>query len=522
MYSVILVDDEVFTRKGLRNLIDWEACGFRVSGEADNGEDALALVRSDKPDLVITDIRMPVMDGLELIRRVREDPALSDLAFIIISGYDDFAYAQKAVRYGVVDFILKPVDDRELQGVLRELADRLDREREERQQQTRLISERMISALIRGDAPEEDIAAWAAEQGYETEGAFRYMLVEVNDLHPWQDAAPPPPETIRQAIKEEIRALFGHERYPYIHNHSKRYGLVVPVSLCPDGPDGLDRFAERLQSGLSRRLGAPVYLFIGKAVDGLRRLKDSYQSANAAGLHKFAADGRIMIHDRLPDEPLNYMSLDPAFFRRLNERVEEGAEAELRAAIDALFQEFKALRLAPEAVKLALHACVSDVLNILQRMDVDGAELAHLPPMLGWHDLNLTPEELKRLFTAFMLESAERMAARRKDSVKGSIQKIKDYIEAHYHENISLKSIAATFYTNPVYLGQLFKKTYGMYFNEFLLSVRIREAKKLLRRTDLRIYEIAGKVGFNNADYFVTQFEKIEKMTPTEYRNKLV
>lgn len=522
MYSVILVDDEVFTRKGLRNLINWEACGFRVTGEADNGEDALEIVRRDRPDLVITDIRMPVMDGLELIRLVREDEALAATAFIIISGYDDFAYAQKAVRYGVVDFILKPVDDREMENVLKKLAERLDREKRERQRQTRLFGEQMVAALIRGDALDEDVDKWAAGEGYRPDGSFRYVLAEVNDLHPWQDRKPPAPDEIRRAIQEEAALLFGGDRQPYVHIHSKRFGLIVPADHWSDGGDGPVRFLERLQAALSRRLDAPVYLFVGETVPRLRDLRESYQSATAAALHKYALDRRIIVHDELAGEPLNYASLDPALIRRLAERAEEGDETALAAAIEDVFRLFRELRLAPEAVKLAVHACVSELLNTMNRLGIDSSELRHLPPMLGWQDLCLTPEELKRLFTAFMTECADRLAAKRKDSIKGSIQKIKEYIEAHYHENISLKSIAATFYTNPVYLGQLFKKTYGMYFNEYLLSIRIREAKKLLRRTDLRIYEIAHRVGFSNPDYFVTQFEKIENMTPTEYRNKLV
>lgn len=522
MYSVILVDDEVFSRQGLRNLIDWEDCGFTVTGEAGNGEDALAMIHRDKPDLVITDIRMPVMDGLELIRRIREDHALSDTEFIIISGYDDFAYAQKAVRYGVLDFILKPIDEHELQSVLKELAGKLDREEWERQQQNRLIGERMISTLIRGDAPDADIAEWAAEQGFRPDETFRYMLVEVNDLHPWQDKPIPSPEDMRLAIKEEIKTLLCEDRLPYVHMHAKRFGVILPASRLPEGKDGLESVAGRLQAAISRRLDAPVYLFIGDAVSRLQELKESYQTANAAALHKYAWDGLVIIHDRLPETPLNYTSLDPSILRQLNERVEEGVEADILHAIESVFNEFRNLRLAPEAVKLAIHACVTEVLKGMKRLDIDSSDMVHLPPMLGWQDLSLSPGELKRLFTAFMLESADRLAVRRKDSVKGSIQKIKEYIEANYHENISLKSIAAKFYTNPVYLGQLFKKTYGVYFNEFLLSIRIREAKKLLRRTDLRIYEVANRVGFNNADYFVTQFEKIEKMTPTEYRNKLV
>lgn len=522
MYSVILVDDEVFSRQGLRNLIDWESCGFTVTGEAGNGEDALALIRKTMPDLVITDIRMPVMDGLELIRRIREDETMQAMECIIISGHDDFAYAQKAVRYGVLDFILKPVDDKELQDVLQELAAKLDRAKAEREQQTRLHHERMISALIRGEASAEEIHDWAADQGFAADEAFRYVLVEINDLHPWQDREHPTTETIRQTISGAVRELLDKTYDPYIHEHAKRFGYILPRSRCPEARGGLKRFVSRLEERVSRELDAPVYLYIGKAIPHLRDLQEAYQTATNAALYKYVADSRIIIHDRLPEAPLNHASLDRALVGQLIEKVEEGAAEQLLPIIDNIFAAFREQRFAPEAVKLAIHACVTEVLKSLKRMDVEQEKLAHLSPMLGWQDLCLSPEELKRLFTAFLLESTDKLTANRRDSIKGSIQKIKDYIEEHYHENISLKNIAATFYMNPVYLGQLFKKTYGVYFNEFLLDIRIKEAKKLLRQTDLRIYEIADRVGFKNADYFVTQFEKIESLTPTEYRNKLV
>ena len=122
----------------------------------------------------------------------------------------------------------------------------------------------------------------------------------------------------------------------------------------------------------------------------------------------------------------------------------------------------------------------------------------------------------------FAEESGRYIANLRKRQQGGDIPKIRSYIEANYQENISLKSIAAVFYINPVYLGQVFKKAYGMYFNDFLQQLRVNEAKRLLRQTDLRIYEVAERVGFGNSDYFVTRFEKIEGVTPSEYRNSLI
>ena len=190
--------------------------------------------------------------------------------------------------------------------------------------------------------------------------------------------------------------------------------------------------------------------------------------------------------------------------------------------IDQLFDEFRTKGFAPEAIKMNIHQCVTNVVNLIKELNGDERTLVSLEPILSWHDLNLSLQELKRLYTNFMTESSDYLKQLRREYGKGGIHQIKNYIDQNFHKNISLKSIASEFYMNSVYLGQLFKKHYGVYFNEYLLGLRIQEAKKLLRQTDLRIYEIAEKVGFSNADYFVTQFEKIEKMTPSEYRNKLI
>ncbi|MNJ47496.1 HTH-type transcriptional regulator YesS [compost metagenome] len=216
------------------------------------------------------------------------------------------------------------------------------------------------------------------------------------------------------------------------------------------------------------------------------------------------------------------MPIDQELYNSLVEQIEELQFNELQLTVNSLFQLFQEKHYAPEAVKMNIHQCVLGVIEIIRSMDGDEQGLDSLAPIIGWHDLNLSLRELQRLFIAFATESGQYIGELRKEQQRGGIHKIRAYIEEHYQENISLKSIAARFYMNSVYLGQLFKKTYGLYFNDFLLQLRVGEAKRLLRQTDLRIYEVAERVGFGNPDYFVTQFEKLEKLTPSEYRSRLV
>ncbi|GAA0136723.1 response regulator transcription factor [Paenibacillus sp. YSY-4.3] len=524
LHSVILVDDELFTRKGLIKLIDWGACGFQISGEADNGEDALELIRSARPDLVITDIRMPVLDGLGLIRQLIEEDEQPPV-FVIISGYDDFSYAQQAVRYGVHDFILKPIDEGEFTEMLCRLSGRLREEREEKEREKRLENQAMIESIIRNEAEEQFISTWEEQLNLTNGDSLYYMLVELNDLHPWRQVEEEeelPLHRFKEQVEQALQEIVGGEQPLYIYEHRNRIGVIVPERLLKPFHNNIRSFAESLQTRIKVREGR-VFIYAGCPVQGLAGLRGAYESAKEALLYKYVHDHEgIVVHSQTSECAVQYMPVDQELYHRLIEQIEEYRLEELGRSIKQMFQRFQGKRYAPEAVKMSIHQCVLGVVDIVRGMEGDERTLGSLDPVIGWHDLNLSLQELQRLFAAFAAESGQYISVLRKEQQKGGIHKIRAYIEEHYHENISLKSIAAKFYMNPVYLGQLFRKTYGVYFNDFLLQLRISEAKRLLRQTDMRIYEVADRVGFSNPDYFVTQFEKLEKLTPSEYRSQLV
>jgi two-component system response regulator YesN len=162
------------------------------------------------------------------------------------------------------------------------------------------------------------------------------------------------------------------------------------------------------------------------------------------------------------------------------------------------------------------------IINIIRQLEGNEKDLQWLDELLNWQMKYRNLKQLRHVLLQFIEEAAKYIAEKRGEKNEGSIEKVKKYIDSHYKENIYLKGIAAEFHMNPVYLGQLFRKNYGVYFNEYVLSLRIEDAKRLLRQTKKRMYEIADLVGFQNADYFAAQFEKLENMTPTDYRNKMI
>jgi two-component system response regulator YesN len=531
LHRAIVVDDETFTRKGLLQLMDWQACGFEIVGEADNGEDALELISRIHPDLVITDIRMPVLDGLELIRSVLEQ-STEHPAFIILSGYSDFAYAQQAIRYGVHDFMLKPIDEGDFSATLRKLSERLHREQQNAQRYQNHHAGGLLETVMMNPVDDVVVTQWEQQLRLGEATYMYYVLVELNDQHPWRSGADGVMLSLfqfRELIEQALHRLMDGKYPLYVHEHRNRIGLIVPDFFlgCFEGKvevfmKALQREIEGMKT-LKGQLGSRVFVYAGKPVNRLQDIQQSYACAKEAVLHKYIYDNSgIVVYLREGMPPLHYKTIPQDVLDRLTEQVEELRLDELRVAVDYLFSSFREECYAPEAMKMSLHQCLLSIVRVIQNMQGNERSLQSLEPMMNWQDMNLSLGELQRLFTAFAEESGRYIGVLRKDCQQGGIQHIRAYIEQHAAENISLKSIAARFYMNPVYLGQLFRKTYGVYFNEFLLKLRVQEAKRLLRQTDLRIYEIAERVGFGSSDYFVTQFEKMAHATPSEYRNSLI
>lgn len=525
MYKVVLVEDEIFARQGLRNLMNWEELGYEVVQEADNGEEALGVIAALRPELVITDIRMPVVDGLELISMVRS-AGYSETRFIIISGYGDFKYAQQAIKHGVNDFILKPIDEEELTNALVELAVQMEKEKRMKDA-TAANATKVLGRLLRGETRIGEGEKVAFAPDLPPGGPYYYLIAEMNGLMKPGAAAADPQELqdFRKAVCEICANSGRLDHAVYLYEH--RMGVLgFPLWLGKWGSDAdkiAGELAERLASGLGKRFLLPVRVYLGDRADQLSDLSHAYGTASETMAYKYAFSGLKALHYReMKQQELRYMEFEPSQYAKLLEQLEEGHQEAMRGTVDWVFETMQNHRFAPEGVQNTIARYVFAVIGLIRSMRGDENRLNSLEGMLQWQDYPVTLEQLKERFRLFIEESATLTDSLRKANSKGDIMKIKSYIEQHYNEDINLKSIAARFYMNPVYLGQLFKKTFGLYFNDFLLQIRIDKAKQLLRQTEKRVYEIAREVGFENPDYFVCKFEKVEGQTPTAYRNKLL
>jgi len=509
MLRVLLVDDETFFRQGLRAIVDWQACGYEVIGEEDNGEDALQFILRERPDVVITDIRMPEIDGLELIHKVVQEQKLNT-KFIIVSGYDEFKYAQQAVRYGVCDFLLKPIDESGLEETLQQLADTIKRESQQQEKSITHQNQELLNQLELGMLTEEQLLDIYRRLGLDPAAAHYFVLLE---YHPTAGSRKQEPFSYLQL--STIQALLPSISMKHMFPQRGHLGIIVPQSFLQQH-SSIHMFVRQLYNRLS--VDQELFVFYSEQCTGVHFLPNAYQEALHATQFKYIDDRVLFDYTQLKQLELRTIMLPSESYKDVLHEIESNNEEGIERELDRLMEQFGKQRCSVEAIKATIHKLVADCLHIVQTMQIDKERLSHLHELIGWETTYMNRMTLRELLLSFALDCSRRIAEERKEMAKGGIQRIKKYIDQHYAEQISLKSIASQFYINPVYLGQLFKKNYQLYFNEYLLQLRIQEAKKLLRQTDLKIYEVAERVGFSHPEYFVSQFEKHEKLSPTSYR----
>jgi len=423
MYDIMIVDDEPASRKALEYVLDWERHGFQIAGEASSGEEALAMMAGQSYALIVTDIRMPGMDGLELAERIR---SASDVPILILSGYEDFEYARKAMRIGVEDYLMKPVE-------AAELVDKLAHIRRHLETKT-LTEQRLYHAL---------------------------PVMRDQWLRHWAHGLLDDPKML------ERLAL------PIPVQDSEAYSLLL-VELDVGPLAKYDRLGQDLKI---RRFA-------------VRNIMEELCGRHGAVFEESDARFGLIRMDRAEA----MLKRQPADYAR-----------ELREAV---------LRYAKEAVTVSVGPTVSASQQLVS------SYLAALR-LLEERSLPL-PHERERAQGggAAGILVAQPLDFNREPQAKQLVEKVKRIARERYHQNINLRLIAGKIYLNPTYLGHLFATQEGVSFSQYLLSLRMESAKRLLQRTDKKIYEIAPEVGYREIDWFYKKFRDYTGMSPGEYREK--
>jgi two-component system response regulator YesN len=527
---VLIVDDEVTIRDGLKCKIDWQAQGFEICAEASDGEEALREMERHEPDVVFTDIRMPVMDGLRLLRECAE--RFPHLKTVVLSGYDDFSYARVAMKYGAKDYLLKPVIRKELIELLERLRKEIDEERLNRRQgqpsgwngQTaHFLREQFLLNLVKGQEIRfpaqirEHAARLQLDRYLADDAKVRFLVAEIRHESMY-DADGRRDDLLFLAFYYLVRELCQEWRRDafVFHDPARRNMLHLIV-----GADGNERSAEEwarqtLQPAIRRYLKAESVVGIGFAVSGLDSLREGFQSSLYAWSQSPSGlkSGIITADQAAKDDP----GFPPETEKRIATLLHNLDLAAFSSCLDGLMK--------PELSVRGLAVRFLKVLFLLEsfcrRHELDEPEIDRI--LLGLPDSvwQLQNEiRMKAVLTDLASRCISRVRRTQATGVAEIVGAIKRYLQENYHSaDISLAMLAETFHVNPTYLSEIFKKNTGETYTEYLMNLRINKSMTLLKDPLLRVVDVSELTGFSNPNYFSIVFKKKTGMSPVEYRNK--
>ncbi|MBQ9142092.1 MAG: response regulator transcription factor [Lachnospiraceae bacterium] len=517
MYKVLIVDDEEFIRNGLRCILDWEEEGFEICGDAGNGELALQMIQQLQPDLVLMDIRMPKVSGLEVVKYCSEQEL--PCKFIIISGFSDFKYAQEAIRYGVENYLTKPIDEDELLPTVRQVKSALD-EKYRNMNHLEHIRQKAKDAILHDIVTgSEDLEAMLRDNDIDQLElhAEIYQIVIYENFSPAKDS-------LSYSFADLLRVTNrGEHTFNYFEEDQKKIILLK-------GNYALSRFNDFLQHYQGNnppQKGSPMdtlFLAYGRPVSSLLDVHLSYQDALTLIRRRFfCIQGQHTLgYDELPDMRTNTNRISSEYLQETTDYLVGYLQTFNRNNVaKTLFQLEEYLYNVGNDISEVKLFLTDLYLQVKERICVLYPN-STIPFNGNSAVINLI--ESKHYMYEIIQYLSEQfemiMNATGNPSRNNIIDDILYYIEHNYQNNIKLETIAPLFGYNSAYLGKIFSKTVGENFNSYIDHMRIEHSKEMLLNNAYKVYEIAEKVGYRNVDYFHKKFRKYVGESPAEYRKK--
>ena len=527
MIKVLIVDDEPFIRQGLKILIDWGKYGYEISAEAANGKEAIRILENQPIDLVVVDIKMPGMDGLELITYVREHISQT-VRFIILSGYYEFNYARQAINYKVTDYILKPVEKNELIDNLLKIRREFELKKQEKKVEeirNRLEYDKNLQDIIYGNYEQKNLDY--VKQYICLSQSMRYISFEFDESDAdFQKLSVEEKIRIQQTYYKQLLSILSEHPYHIINgvNKSEGYfdiGFIYSrdFALCNKMKDR--EYINNLYEKIKQIDCYALKVFIGQHVESIEKISDSYRStAIARSFHNFSdAKQHIAYYDEVAYKKANQFGIGKKLIEELILYVKNNDIERIEKSVDKIYKELRENLIEPKLISANIYYLLYCLIDLAKELDhhTDQQEILQYLGQEAFDKLAAGGSSVH--FKKFAVEYSKYLEQLRINASRGGLLlKIEKDITEHYMENLSLKSLGDKYYMNSVYLGQLFKKEYGVAFKDYLNHFRIKKAMQLLVTTDERVYAIASQVGYNNPDYFISKFVQLNGVTPHQYR----
>ncbi len=536
MIKVFLVEDEIVIREGIKKNINWQQEGFEFVGEASDGELAYPLISNTKPDILITDIKMPFMDGLELSRLVKKE--LPDIKILVLSGYNEFEYAKEAIGIGITEYLVKPVSGEKLLEAVKKVAKIIEEERQQKQfllayqneqeERKQLARQNMFCRLVEGKSSVSVLLNEAREVGMDLRATqYNIVLFQVfteveaeNYSHDLNRLTVKIEELIT-TMPEVIMIERGLEGFAFILKGTDNRNIEEILPL----------FLDRLKNAMEEYPGMEYFGGIGITVERLSELKACFEKANRAYAYRYLRERNQFVTSDMPKEPgmvdeeltlgaLNVKNLERKAVERF---LATGLLGEVSDFVDEYFYSLGEQNV--QSMLFRQYIVMDAYITTAGTLEKLGYETKALVEECGdfktmadvFNTIEQTTDYLKHVLS---------VAIRFRDKVSQKkyvqlLEDAKEYIwENFQNEDISLNTVAASVNLSPNHFSTIFSQEMGQTFIEYLTNVRMEKAKELLRNSNLRTSEIASQVGYRDAHYFSYLFKKTQECTPREYKGK--
>jgi|GEM_PF-1842113 len=544
MFKLLIVDDERLDREGLVRQLNWEAYRIAEVHTAQSGASAIQVLASQMPDILITDIKMPGMSGLQLAERAKA--IVPDVRVVFVSGYDDFEFVKDALRLNAFEYLLKPVDTAELTDAIGRVVADISRERQERREKDvlyytvneskALVRKKLLADLLCGKAGHEERQIKLATLGLALDrGEHMVLLLEVDDFKRRYMDDPNAAAFDTEALQRIVGDTTGPWLVEVVQLEAHRYAAILGFPAgAQTAVAGASRETAKLPADIVRdmamatimragaEIGASVTIGVGSFVAHPDALCRSYNDSLQAIMGKvYEGKGRVLFARGGADRERSGVTVE-RIDRELAQSLYHFDEGRMQQALADVFNRWAEEK--TDNLRLVHDYC----LNILNRMqaalqdrnagvaDIFGSDAILWDQLIRLETLADIHQWMETTIGA-MLDYLRNRNEMRPSKI---IEEMLQFITVRYREDISLKLIAETMFYSPNYLGGLFKQETGKSFSEYLTEYRIRKAAAYLEDYKLKAYEVAAQVGYRDIPTFIKNFKAVFQVTPSEYRER--
>lgn len=523
MFKLLLVDDEQFIREGIALILDWEEYGIEIIGEASNGQDAYEFVENNELDLVICDVRMPVMTGLEFIRKVRL--IRPELKIIILSGYDDFNYVKEAIQLGVENYLLKPVDEIELKQTITQVTEKLEKEVNEISSYSHgkvVLKNNLMNRLSNQTISLKEFREKAEVAGIDIlDCALQVAIININI--PMEKSL----ITARKNLNVSEEDIYDvcmdivptNKDVVFVDDFGRVVIVFVEHEDCLT-ISYIQSVLISLNNTIQRLLGINPIITVGAKVHNYQQLFSSFEQATNIYEYAYIKQKEKVIFfediDQRKSGDVKSLNIE---YEVIEQYIDSCDQNGLEAYVKSIFEDFKN---SSYSYGFIYNVVIEIAVILFRKVRKEGGNVGAIfgeeNELLRDVILKKSMNEVKIWLDDMIKHTFQYILEVSNSKYSGTVTDIIRYVDSYFYEEISLKTLSQHMHFHPAYLGRVFKKETGQVLTDYLNGVRIEKAKYLLMNSSKKASDIGVEVGFTNSNYFYAVFKKYTDLTPTQFR----